>query len=120
MRKKSGELGICLDIRRLNAQTVKSSYPLPYVEDFLEPLGGNTLYSQLDLGSGYWQIPVAERSRDLTGFRTEEGQFRFKRMPFGLCNAPGSFQKLMNAVFAGLPGINLQIFLDDICIASKS
>lgn len=120
VKKKNGELRICIDFRKLNLVTKKSSYPLPNIEDCLEPLTGNTFFSQLDLASGFWQIPISEKAKPLTSFRTEDGQFQFRRMPFGLCNAPASFQRLVNALFAGLKGIHLQVFIDDICLATKT
>lgn len=112
--KKTGDLRFCIDFRKLNEVTVKSSYPLPNIEECLEP------FSQLDLASGFWQLPISEQARDLTSFRVEDGQYRSKRMPFGLCNAPASFQRLMNALFAALKGIHLQVFIDDLCLATTS
>lgn len=100
--------------------TKKCSYPLPNTEDCMEPLSGNIFYSQLDMASGFWQIPLSQRAKELTAFRTDEGLYQFKRMPFGLCNAPASFQKLVNGIFAGLKGMQLQTFIDDICIATRT
>lgn len=77
-------------------------------------------YSQLDFRSGFWQIPLDDESKELTAFRTEDGLFHFKRMPFGLTNAPSSFQKMMNILLSGLKGLNLQVFIDDICVATKT
>lgn len=93
---------------------------MPNAEECLSSLIGNSYFSSLDLASGYWQIKVATRSRELTAFRTDDGLFHFRRMPFGLCNAPASFQKLMNALFAGLKGIHLQVFIDDVCVATTT
>ena len=120
VRKKTGEIRLCIDFRRLNEQTKKNQYPLPLIEDCLEPLRGNKFFYQLDLASGYWQIKMAQEAREKTASRTEEGHFQFQRMPFGLCNAPASFQKLVNALFSGLKGVHLQVFIDDICVASKT
>lgn len=120
VKKKTGDLRICIDFRRLNDVTKKCSYPLPNAEDCLEPLAGNVYFTQLDLASGYWQIPLSERSKELTSFRTEDGQFHFLKMPFGLCNAPASFQRMVNALFSNLRGLNLQVFIDDICIANRN
>lgn len=120
VKKKTGDLRVCIDFRRLNDVTKKTSYPLPNTDDCLEPLSGNIFYSQLDLASGFWQIPLSSRAKELTAFRTEDGLYQFRRMPFGLCNAPASFQRLVNSVFAGLKGLQLQIFIDDLCIATRS
>lgn len=120
VKKKTGDLRICIDFRRLNDVTKKCSYPLPNAEDCLEPLGGNIYFSQLDLASGYWQIPLSDRAKELTSFRSEDGQFHFLKMPFGLCNAPASFQRMVNALFSNLRGLNLQVFIDDICVANRT
>lgn len=119
-KKKCGDMRLCADFRKLNEQTRKNVYPLPNIEDCLEPLCGNRYFSTLDLASGYWQISMAKEAREKTAFRTEDGHFQFCRMPFGLCNAPASFQRLVNALFANLKGIHLQVFIDDICLASKT
>lgn len=84
VRKKSGDSRICIDFRKLNEVTKKSSYRLPNIEDCLEPLIGNCYFSQLNLASGFCQIPLSERDKPLTSFRTEDEQFQFRRMSFGL------------------------------------
>lgn len=119
-KKKSGELRLCVDFRRLNDATKKCVYPLPNVEDCIDTLAGKKYFSQLDMASGFWQLPLTSRAKELTSFRTEDGQYQFTRMPFGLTNAPASFQRLVNIVFSGLKGLNLQVFIDDLCIASNS
>lgn len=106
-KKKNSELRLCIDFRRLNEMTKKVSYPLPNIDDCLEPLAGNKYLTQLDMASGFWQILVAENCTEFTSFRTERGQFEFNRMPFGLCNAPASFQRLINGIFGKLYGENL-------------
>lgn len=120
VKKKSGEWRLCVDYRRLNNLTKKSCYPLPNIDSCLENLAGKVYFSQLDFASGYWQVPVDKSSREYTAFRTPEGLYRFRRMPFGLTNAPASFQRLANAMFSGLKGVALQVFLDDVCIASTT
>ena len=119
-RKKNGEYRLCIDFRKLNLMTKKTVYPLPNIEECLETLSGKTYFSQLDFASGFWQIPMHENSREMTAFRTEDGLFQFKRMPFGLTNAPASFQKTINKILAGLKGMNLQVFIDDVCIATDN
>lgn len=120
VKKKTGDYRLCIDFRRLNALTKKNCYPLPNIEQCIESLAGKRFFTQLDFASGYWQMPMASSSKELTAFRTTEGLYQFKRMPFGLTNAPASFQKLINALFTGLKGLNLQVFLDDICLASDT
>lgn len=79
VKKKTREFRICIDFRRLNEMIKKSSHPLPIIENCLEPLAGNEFFSQLDLASGFWQIPLSKRARELTAFRTEDGLFHFKK-----------------------------------------
>lgn len=119
-KKKGGSKRLVLDFRPLNAQTKKVVYPLPNIDDCLDTLSGKQYFSTLDMASGFWQIPMAKESREMTAFRTEDGLFQFKRMPFGLTNAPASFQRMVNALFAGLKGLNLQVFVDDICVATET
>lgn len=116
-KKKSGEMRLCIDFRRLNELTKKSVHPLLNIEYCVETLAGKKFFSQLDMASGFWQLPLSERSRELTAFRTEDRQYQFRRMPFGLTNAPASFQRPVNVVFSGLKGLHLQVFIDDLCIA---
>lgn len=115
---KSGELRLCIDFRKFNNMTEKMVYPLPNIEDRLETLKVN--FSLIDFAHGFWQIPVAAESRELRAFRTKDGLFQFKRMPFGLTNAPASFQRMINALLGGLKGINLQVFIDDVCLATET
>ena len=110
----------CIDFRRLNEMTKKDSFPLPNADECLEQLANQKYFTQLDFAYGYWQLTVAKESREYTAFRVAGGHYQFKRLPFGLCNAPATFQRLINALFGGLRGIHLQAFLDDLCIASES
>lgn len=119
-KKKNGQFRLCIDFRRLNSLTKKLVHPLPNIEDCLETLSGKKFFSQIDFASGFWQIPMEPSSKELTAFRTEDGLFHFRRMPFGLTNAPATFQRMMNAIFAGLKGLNLQVFIDDVCIATNT
>lgn len=120
VKKKNGEVRFCIDFRKLNSMTKKVVYPLPNIEDCLETLSGKNFFSQIYFRSGSWQIAMDDNSKELTTFRTEDGLYHFKRMPFGLTNAPASFQKMINTVLSGLKGINLLVFVDDVCIATKT
>lgn len=118
VKKKTGDKRLCVDYRALNNKTRKEHYPLPLIDDQLDRLAGNSLFISLDLSSGYYQIPMAEESQEITAFVTPDGQYQFKRMPFGLANAPSVFQRTMNRVFSNINYI--VIYMDDILIpASK-
>ena len=118
--KKDGTTRFCIDYRKLNAVTKKDAYPLPYIQEIFDNLGGACLFTTLDLKSGYWQVPVSVNSREKTAFVTHRGLFQFKRMPFGLVNGPATFQRLMNQVLAPYIGRSVMVYLDDIVIYSRS
>jgi len=118
--KKNGQLRFCIDYRRLNAITKKDIYPLPRIDDTLDQLGKAKYFTSLDLASGYWQVTLDERSRQKSAFTTHCGLYEFVRMPFGLCNAPATFQRLMQVVLAGLDWKSCFVYLDDILIASQT
>ena len=100
--KKDGSLCFCVDLRRSNSITRKDVYPLPRVEDILDTLGEAKYFISLDLASGYWQVELDQNARAKSAFTTHHGLFEFVRMPFGLCNMPTTFQRLMQAVQSGL------------------
>lgn len=120
VRKKTGELRLCIDYRALNKKTIKENYPMPLIDDQLDILSGNNFYTTLDLASGYYQIPVNEVDKQKTGFVTPDGHYEFNRMPFGLANAPATFQRIMNQVLGSLRHKEALAYLDDIIIPSKS
>ena len=120
VRKKDGSLRLCVDYRLLNSKTRKDAFPLPRIEESLDSLSGARWFSTIDLASGYNQVPVAEQDRPKTAFCTPFGLFEFNRMPFGLCNAPSTFQRLMQRMFGDQQGQSLLLYLDDIIVFSSS
>ena len=120
VRKKDGSTRFCVDYRKLNNVTRKDSYPLPRIDDTLEALSGATWFSSLDLKSGYWQVGVHPEDREKTAFTTGRGLWQFRVMPFGLCNAPATFERLMEKVLAGLPLSVCLVYLDDILVPARS
>ena len=119
VKKKDNSYRFCVDYRRLNAITRRDVFPLPRIDDLIDRLGGAQFFSCLDEASGYWQIPMSPQSRPKTAFITHHGLFEFNVMPFGLCNAPATFQRAMQVILAGLEEI-CGVYLDDIIVFSNS
>lgn len=123
--KKSDSSGkprwrMVIDYRALNEKTVSDAYPLPNITDILDQLGGAKYFSTLDLASGFHQVPMDPASKQKTAFSTLYGHYEFNRMPFGLKNAPSTFQRLMDRILSGLQGIELFVYMDDIVIYASS
>ena len=118
--KKSGEIRLCIDYRELNKHTVKDAYPLPLVDEVQDRLSGCSVFSTLDLQCGYWQLPVNPADVQKTAFCPGPGMglYQFKRMPFGLTGALGSFQRLMDKIMCGLPFVTT--YIDDVLVHSKT
>jgi hypothetical protein len=120
IKKKTGDYRFVVDHRKLNAVTVKDSFPIPTIESTLQQLAGNSYFSKLDLRSGYFQIPINEIDKSKTAFITTTGLWEFNVLPMGLTNAPPSFQRIMyNLVVNGHEDYCL-VYLDDIIIFSKT
>ena len=120
VRKKDGGIRFCVDYRRLNAVTHKDSYPLPRNDETLEALGGSEWFSTLDLKSVYWQVELAEEDREKSAFSAGAGLWQITVMPFGLCNAPATFERLMDRVLKGVELSTALVYLDDILVHAKS
>ena len=116
VQKKDGSLRFCVEYRKVNEVTRKDAYPLPRIDETLDTLSGSSWFTTLDLLSGYWQVEVAEEDREKTAFCTREGLFHFNVMPFGLCNAPAMFQRLMDLLLAGLLWEACLVYIDDVII----
>ena len=119
VQKKDRSWHYCIKFRGLNAVTTRDAYPLRLIEECIDSLADMQWYSALDMNSGYWQIPVAEEDKEKTAFITKYGLFHFLRMPFGLSNAPATFQRTMNLVLSGLIWVNVIVYLDDMNVSPR-
>ncbi|MCI23753.1 reverse transcriptase, partial [Trifolium medium] len=107
---------MCIDYRRLNSATRKDHFPLPFMDQMLERLAGQSFYSFLDGYSGYNQITVDPEDQEKTAFTCPFGVFAYRQMPFGLCNAPTTFQRCMLAIFSDMMEDIMEVFMDDFSV----
>ena len=114
VKKKNGGVRICINLKPFNQCILREHHPLPKVNDILEQLTGATVFFKLDMNGGFWQVPVAEKSRLFITFITPFGRYCYDKLPFGISSAPGHFQWRMYSLPEGLPGV--LCVMDDILI----
>ncbi len=114
--KEDGSTRFCVDYRKVNDVTRKDAYPLPWIDDTLDALRGSQYFSTFDVYSGYWQVKMDPKDIDKMAFVTRQGLFRFTVMPFGLGNAPATFERLMELILTGLNWKICLIYLDDVIV----
>jgi len=120
VRKQDGSMRFCVDYRKVNELLKKDKFPLPKIDTCLDTLNGCKYYRSCDLRWGYWQTEIDERDRDKTAFVTRKGQWHFKVLSFGLCNAPSQFARIMELVMSGLTYDICLVYVDDILVFSKT
>ncbi|UYV65871.1 K02A2.6-like, partial [Cordylochernes scorpioides] len=119
VKKRDGKYRFCVDHRKLNNVTVKDVYPIPRIDEVLDTLQGSKYFSAIDLKSGYWQVEVEEKDKEKTAFTTAHGLYEFNVMPFGLCNAPATFERNMENMLGNLRWQICLCYLDDVIIYSS-
>ena len=116
--KPDGTYRFCTDFRQVNKVTKSDSYPIPRVDDCVDRVGNAKFVSKLDLLKGYWQVPLTTRAKEISAFATPDGLYQYKVMPFGMKNAPATFQRLINTVISGLEGCSA--YIDDVVVYSDT
>ena len=116
VKKKDGSTRFCIDYRKLNAVTIKDAYPLPNIQDCINTLQDGKYFCTIDLKSGYWHVRMSQRAAERSAFVCRQGLFQWKVMPFGLCNAPATFERLMETVLKGHQWKTCLVYLDDVII----
>jgi hypothetical protein len=123
VKKSDGTFRLCVDFRKLNEITKKDAFPLPRIDDTIERLGSARYFSSLDMGNAFWQVPLTKTAQEKTAFASNTGLWEWKRMPFGLCNATATFQRLMTKMLGKVIqkyGNLVLCYVDDILIASTT
>ena len=118
--KKDGKICFCVDFRALNSVTRKDAYPIPRIGEVLELLQGAAYFCTLDLASGYWQVPMHEADKEKTATITHLGLYQFTVLPFRLCNAPSTFERMMETLLKGMIGKDCLVYLDDVIVFGRT
>jgi len=116
VRKRDGRHRLCVDFRALNKITKRDVYPLPRIDDILDTLSGMKYFTTLDQANAYWSLPINEADKEKTAFTSPTGLFEFNFLPFGLSNAPSTFQRLMDLLLSGLKWKSCMVYLDDVLV----